>query len=116
MTKETVTVKTPNTRNIGGTVTDRGDMTMTVNNKIVTLDQYVAVITYTREMLGDYAVAPTSFDWQYTKWDTNADGDFSNVVYTTSEGRFAATAALPHSPQSSSTTSQAIWRTRSNGS
>ena len=95
VTKETVTVKTPNTRNIGGTVTDRGDMTMTVNNKIVTLDQYVAVITYTREMLGDYAVAPTSFDWQYTKWDTNADGDFSNVVYTTSEGRFAATGGAP---------------------
>ena len=95
VTKETVTVKTPNTRNIGGTVTDRGDMTMTVNNKIVTLDQYVAVITYTREMLGDYAVAPTSFDWQYTKWNTNADGDFSNVVYTTSEGRFAATGSAP---------------------
>jgi chaperonin cofactor prefoldin len=95
VTKETVTVKTPNTRNIGGTVTDKGAMTMTVNNKIVTLDQYVAVITYTREMLGDYAVAPTSFDWQYTKWNTNADGDFSNVVYTTSEGRFAATGGAP---------------------
>lgn len=95
VTKETVTVKTPNTRNIGGSVTDEGVMTMTVDGKVVTLDEYAAVIKYTREMLGDYAVAPTSFDWNYTKWNTNADGDFSDVMYTTTEGRFSATGDAP---------------------
>lgn len=95
VTKETVTVKTVNTRNIGGAVFDEGVMTMTVDGKIVTLDEYAAVIEYTREMLGDYAVAPTEFDWSYDKWTTNVDGDFSDVMYTTSEGRFSATGDAP---------------------
>ena len=95
VTKETVTVKTPNARNIGGSVSDEGVMTMTVDGKIVTLAEYEAVINYTREMLGDYTVAPTSFDWNYTNWATNVAGDFSNVAYTTSEGRFSATGGAP---------------------